>query len=464
MKKKISALRNKIKSFVAEKTLYLTFSLLSQVSNQRFIKLTYFAEKILTRDDPIIKVIVSEIRRYFAENHPCVELVRRILRGLNPRCRKALLKAFFINSTLKGACQCKEYADKEGFTPPFFLVLSPTMRCNLNCLGCSTRRYAKTEDLPIPIIDKLLNEAREMGIYFIVTQGGEMFLYQEMLSLYKKHRDIYFQVYTNGTLIDTKMARALVKLGNVAPMVSIEGFKQTTDQRRGSGVFDKIMQAMDNLRQAGCFFGASVCQTKYNTDEIISDEFFEMLLNRGCFIVWFFQFLPIGKDPDIDLMATPEQRHRLWKKVTEIRKRLPIFIGDFWNDGPFVGGCIAAGRRYVHINNKGDVEPCAFVHFSVDNIKNRTLKQALNSDFFRFLRTRQPFSNGNLLSPCMIIDDPDILRQAVIKTGAHPTHEGADVMLNGHIKGYLDEYSQKMRDITEPVWETIKDKTVKWSN
>jgi len=462
MVKKISILKNRIKSFFAEKTVSLTFSLLSQVSNERFIKLTYIAEKILTREDPIIKVIVSEIRRYFAENHPCVELVRRILRGLNPRCRKTLLKAFFINSTLKGASQCKEYADKEGFIPPFFLVLSPTMRCNLNCLGCSTRRYAKTDDLPIPIIDKLLNEAREMGIYFIVTQGGEMFVYEEMLALYKKHRDIYFQVYTNGTLIDRKMARALVKLGNVAPMVSIEGFKETTDQRRGRGVFDKIMQAMDNLRQAGCFFGASICQTKYNTDEIVSDEFFEMLLDKGCFIVWVFQFLPIGKDPDIDLMASPQQRHRLWKKVTEIRKRLPIFIGDFWNDGPFVGGCIAAGRRYVHINNKGDVEPCAFVHFSVDNIKNKTLKQALNSDFLKFLRSRQPFSNGNLLSPCMIIDDPDILRQAVIKTGARPTHEGADVILNGHIKARLDEYSQKMRDITEPVWETIKGKTIKW--
>lgn len=460
--KKSLVLKNKIKSFFAEQTLYLTFAFLSRVSNERLIKLTYIAEKILTRDDPIIKAAMSEIRRYFAQNHPCVELSRRILRELNPRCRKALIKAFFINSTLKGASQCRDYADKEGFTPPFFLVLSPTMRCNLNCVGCSTRRYAKVDDLPIPIIDKLLNESREMGIHFIVTQGGEMFVYEEMLDLYKKHRDIYFQVYTNGILIDKNMAKTLAKLGNVAPMVSLEGFKETTDQRRGSGVFDKIMQAMDNLRQAGCFFGASVCQTKYNTDEIISDEFFEMLLDKGCYIVWLFQFLPIGKDPDTDLMASPQQRHYLWKKVTEIRKRLPIFIGDFWNDGPFLGGCIAAGRRYVHINNKGDVEPCAFVHFSVDNIKNKTLKQALNSDFFRFLRSRQPFSNGNLLSPCMIIDDPDVLRQAVIKTGARPTHEGADVILNGHVRAGLDKYARKMRSITEPIWETIKDRNIKW--
>lgn len=185
------------------------------------------------------------------------------------------------------------------------------MRCNLNCLGCSTRRYQKDDDLPISIIDKILNEAKEMGIHFIVTQGGEMFVYKEMLEVYKRHRDVYFQVYTNGTLIDKAMSQTLAGLGNVAPMISIEGFRDSTDRRRGSGVFDKAMQAMDNLREAGCFFGASITQTRFNTDEITSDEFFEMLLKKGCFVSWFFQFLPVGKDPNLELMATAQQRDSL---------------------------------------------------------------------------------------------------------------------------------------------------------
>jgi len=291
-----------------------------------------------------------------------------------------------------------------------------------------------------------------------------MFVYEEMLDLYKKHKDMYFQVYTNGTFIDKEMAQTLARLGNVAPMISLEGFREITDRRRGKGVFDKAMQAMDNLREEGCFFGASITQTRNNTDEITADEFFELLLRKGCYVIWFFQFLPIGKDPDLNLMATPQQRNRLREKVYQIRARLPIFIGDFWNDGPFVGGCIAAGRRYVHINNKGDVEPCAFVHFAVDNIKNKTLKEALNSEFFKFLRSRQPFGRGNLLTPCMIIDEPEVLRQAIAQTGARPTHEGADVILDGAVKQGLDEYALQIAKITQDAWESIKDKIFKWQD
>jgi MoaA/NifB/PqqE/SkfB family radical SAM enzyme len=455
-------LKNRIKSIIATQVLSRSLPRLSRVSNAGLIRFTYLAERILVKDDPVIKNILNEIRRYFKENHPCVELARRLMRDLNPKCKNILVRNLFVNAIFKEASWSKEYADKIGFTPPWFLLLSPTMRCNLNCLGCSTRRYAKDDDLPIPIMDRLLSEAREMGIHFIVTQGGEMFVYDQMLDLYKRHKDIYFQVYTNGTLIDKKMAKIIAKLGNVTPMISLEGFQETTDRRRGKGIFDKAMQAMDFLRQEGCFFGASVTQTRLNTDEILSDAFFDMLIEKGCFVIWLFQFLPIGKDPDINLMPTPQQRNALRLKVGEIRSKRPIFIGDFWNDGHFLGGCIAAGRRYLHINNKGDIEPCGFVHFAVDNIKNTTLKEALNSEFFRFLRNRQPFGNGNLLTPCMIIDNPQVLREAITKTGARPTHEGAGVILNGPVKEGLDEYARQIHQITEPLWESMKDKVIKW--
>jgi len=451
----------KIKSKLAEIFLVNFLPLLKYLSNRQIVFLTYIGEKVLVRPDPIVEKSIKQIREYFKSGHPSIELVRRILKELNPNCKRKLIKNFFVNAIFKGVTKNKEYKEKYGFNPPWFLVLSPTMRCNLNCVGCSTRRYTKQDDLSIEIIDKILNEAKEMGIYFIVTQGGEMFVYDEMLEVYKRHSDVYFQVYTNGTLIDKKMANILAKLGNVAPMISLEGFEETTDRRRGKGVFKKVMQAMDNLREAGCFFGASVTQTRLNTDEITSDEFFQLLLKKGCFVIWFFQFLPIGKDPELELMALPEQRHKLYRKICQIRERLPIFIGDFWNDGPFVGGCIAAGRRYVHINNKGDVEPCAFIHFAVDNIKEKSLSEALNSPFMKSLRQLQPFSD-NLLTPCMIIDQPEILRQAVKITNARPTHQDAEVILDGEISKGLNEYAKRIQEITRPVWEEIKDKAVKW--
>lgn len=456
--KSLTTIRNQINAKIIATVVYS----LPFVSNRTLVKLMDFFEKFLKVEDPIIKIIISEAKKAFQANHPCVELGRRILTELNSKSKMRFFNALFINSAITNASKRRAFLEEEKFFPPWLLVLSPTMRCNLNCVGCSTRRYEKSGDLPIPIIDRVLKEAKDMGIYFVVTQGGEMFVYEEMMDLYKKHKDIYFQVYTNGTLIDRQMSKRIAGLGNVAPMISIEGFKESTDARRGTGVFDKAMAAMDNLRSQGCLFGASVCQTRYNSAEILSDDFFEMMLVKGCYIAWFFQFLPVGKDPDLERMATPRQRHDLWKKVREIRDRLPLFIGDFWNDGPFVNGCISGGRNYFHINNKGDVEPCAFVHFAVDNIKNKSLREALNSDFFKFIRSRQPFSDGNLLSPCMIIDDPDVLRQAVAKTGARPTHDGADLILTGDISKGLDEYAREMRELTSPVWEVMRKSQPKW--
>jgi len=356
----------------------------------------------------------------------------------------------------KGVDKCKEFTSKYGFEPPWFIVISPTMRCNLNCVGCSTRKYSKDSDLPIGIVDRLITEAKnEMGMHFIVTQGGEMFIYDDMWKLYEKHSDVYFQVYTNGTLINKEVASRLAKLGNVAPMISLEGFHKHTDARRGKGVFDKVMEAMDNLREAGVMFGFSVTQTRGNTEVVTSFEFIDMLIEKGACVGWYFQFLPIGKDPDTRLMATPEQRQKLRKFLEEVRATRPIFIGDFWNDGPFVGGCIAAGRRYIHINHKGDVEPCAFVHFAVDNIRDKSLVEALQSPFFTFLRSRQPFSE-NLLTPCMIIDNPHILREAVATCHVHPTHESADQILKGEIAKFLDEYAKKIKCLTEEEWQSLK--------
>ncbi len=444
---------SRIKEFIAYHASRKILALVPYFSKENLIRLTYLAERVLTKYDPQVIGAIREVRRYFKENHPCLELAKRIIKQLNPRCRDKLVENLFINAMFRGVDKCKEFAAKYGFEPPWFMVISPTMRCNLNCKGCSTRKYTKDTDLPIEVVDRIISEAKkEMGMHFIVTQGGEMFVYDEMWKLYEKHNDVYFQVYTNGTLIDKKVAQRLAKLGNVAPMISLEGFRKETDERRGKGVFDKVMQAMDNLREAGVLFGFSVTQTRTNTDVVTSFEFIDMLIEKGCYIGWYFQFLPIGKDPDISLVPLPEQRLKLKKFIEEVRATRPIFIGDFWNDGPFVGGCISSGRRYIHINHKGDVEPCAFVHFAVDNIKEKSLVEALNSDFFKFLRSKQPFSE-NLYAPCMIIDHPCILREAVRRFDAQPTHPDADQILKGEIARFLDEYSKKINEITQPEWE-----------
>ena len=448
-------LKAKIKNYTQIQAIKGLLSLLPRLSNKNLIKMTYLAEKVA--DSDWTKTQLREIRKYFKAGHPSVELAKRMARGLSPNCRDKFVRNFIVNAGIVGMNRHMEYTRSYGYEPPWFILFSPTMRCNLRCTGCSTRQYPKDTDLPLEIMDKVLAEAkRDMGIYFVVTEGGETFLRRDLLDFYARHNDVSFQVYTNGTLIDKQMAGRLAQLGNVAPIISVEGFEKETDERRGKGVWQKVMQAMDNLREEGVFFGFSATHHRHNTEAVTCDEFFDLMIAKGCYIGWFFQYLPLGKNPDLSLLALPEQRNKLRQAVVKIRNTKPIFIGDFWNDGPYVNGCIAA-RQYLHINNRGDAEPCAFVHFAVDNIRNKSLKDIMESPFFKDFRERQNAVgasraySGNMLTPCCVIDQPWVLREIVRQYGAYPT-DGAGDLLGGRIAGALDEYSKRMHEIYDPIW------------
>jgi MoaA/NifB/PqqE/SkfB family radical SAM enzyme len=364
-----------------------------------------------------------------------------------------------------GAKKRDEILAREGVKPPFNFLISPTMRCNLRCVGCYAANYSPDDDLELEVIDRVINEGKELGIYFVTTLGGEPFIRDDMWNVYRKHNDVLFQVFTNATLIDEEAATRLGRLGNVFPVISIEGFEEETDARRGQGTFQKIVAAMDHLRKAGVLFGFSAMLTRNNVDAIISDEFNDMLIANGCLFGWHFLYIPVGRDPDSSLMPTPEQRERIRiQGAARIRKQKPLLICDFWNDAPYVGGCIAGGRYYFHINAHGDVEPCIFVHFALDNIKNKSLWEAVRSPFFEAIRARQPYHH-NLLRPCMIIDHPTILREVCNECHPYPTHPGSESVVTS-MCGALDQYASGVAEILDPPWQSeFADKGFEpWSN
>lgn len=325
------------------------------------------------------------------------------------------------------------------------------MRCNLNCAGCYSRSYSAKDELNFSELDGILEEAKGMGIYFITISGGEPFIRKDLLDLYEKHNDLFFHVYSNGSLIDRGMAERLERPGNVAVMISLEGWEEETDARRGKGVFIKVMEAMDNLRQAGVLFGFSLTAHRHNFESISSPEFIDMLMGKGCYMGWYFMYIPVGKDPDIGFMLTPEQRNEMRNRVNFLRNTRPIFIGDFWNDGPYADGCIAGGQKYLHINAKGEVEPCVFIHFATDNIRNKSLKEALNSPFFQAIRKRRALKK-NPLSTCIIIDYPEILMEACEEANAYPTDTSAPMLFN-ELKGKIGSYSKRLNEIYDEVWQ-----------
>ena len=268
-----------------------------------------------------------------------------------------------------------------------------------------------------------------------------------------------FYAFTNGTLIDEEFCKDMQRLGNISLALSVEGFEEVNDSRRGSGCFEKVMHAMDLLKEHGLIFGTSICYTSKNYKTVTSDEFLDMLIDKGVRYAWYFHYMPVGNDAATDLLLTPEQREYMYHRIREIRGfegGKPIFVFDFQNDGEFVGGCIAGGRRYLHINAKGDVEPCVFIHYSNANIHDCSLLDALKSPLFQAYHDNQPF-NDNMLRPCPMLENPDKLGEMVKESKAVNTDYQSPETPE-HLKEKAAPYAENWTPTAEKLWNKEKEK------
>ncbi len=436
------------KRYSIEKFTANALSLLASTSAENLIRLTYLAEKIPKKESYREKI--RWIRTLFQSNHLGLAIAKRVLSETHPHHRKKLISNFIVNQLLVGTNRRKAFEAEKGFYPPDAMLISPTMRCNLNCYGCYSGVYSQ-EELPYEVLDRLMGECKEMGIHLVMMTGGEPFLRKDLFDLFEKHDDMMFQVYTNATLIDEKMIDRFAALGNVAPAISLEGLREETDGRRGKGQFDRIVKVMDGLRKAGIFFAVSTTQTSRNHEVLTSDAFVDFLVEKGCILLWNFHYVPIGREPDLSLMVTPEQRSRARERLAHFRATKPMLFVDFWNDGCLTQGCIAAGRKYFHVNARGDVEPCIFCHFASDNIKEKSLTEALNSPLFREMRSCQPFSE-NLFRACPLIDHPQKGREFALQHAKYFTHEGAEQLFTDFAPA-MDRYSEAYGKIAEDAWK-----------
>jgi MoaA/NifB/PqqE/SkfB family radical SAM enzyme len=422
--------------------------------NHKLFKITYrmvarLAEEVAQKDYYVRKI--RWIRDLFDRDHPSINIAKRFLRYPNPHHRKTIIQSFILNEMLLGTNKRKAFAQTPGgFYPPGMIVISPTMRCNLNCTGCYAGSYSKDE-LSLDTINRVLDQAKAMGTHFITVSGGEPFFRKDIFEVFRRHQDVAFLVFTHGGLIDERMAARIIDVGNVAPAISIEGFREHTDQRRGAGHFDRVMRAMDMLREAGVIFGYSATQTRENSDIVTSDAFIDMLRAKGCLLGFHFMYVPVGRDPDLTLMPTPAQRDQFRATLSRWRNTLDILFLDFWNDGPVIGGCMSGARKYCHINARGDVEPCVFCHFATHNIHNCSLQEALNSPLFQAIRTQQPF-HDNLLRACMLVDKPSVGREMAFTEGTYFTHEGAEVIFT-QLSGDIDRFADDYRTYADCAWE-----------
>ncbi len=292
----------------------------------------------------------------------------------------------------KSASKRRAALEKEGEHIPPFLIASITSSCNLHCAGCYSRCNNATVDTE-PVCQltdeewyKIFDEADELGISFILLAGGEPLLRYDIIEQAGKKQNILFPIFTNGTFMSEKYFDMFDKCRNLIPIMSIEGNKEVTDARRGEGVYDKLIANMDELYKRGLIFGSSVTVTTENINEVSSEEFINSLSAKGCKAVIYVEFVPVT-DESTELAPGDEERAFLAAEIARLREEHPemVFI-SFPGDEKSSGGCLAAGRGFFHINSHGGAEPCPFSPYSDINVKNTSLREAVNSKLFRTLQ------------------------------------------------------------------------------
>ncbi len=282
--------------------------------------------------------------------------------------------------------------ENEGVHIPLFLIASITGACNLACKGCYARanglcsEKAAQDHLTASQWDGIFDQAQEAGIPFVLLAGGEPFLRPDVLKAAAEHEGILFPVFTNGTMVDKGMLDLLDRHRNIKPVISLEGGKAVTDARRGDGVWELTQKTLESLRERKLLFGVSLTVTTENIGEVTSPDFLQSLFETGCRMVFFIEYVPVA--PGTEYLALEDNdRERLEKAQDELREQFPgmIFL-SFPGDEKQMGGCLAAGRGFFHINPSGGAEPCPFSPYSDISVKDHTLLQALGSPFFRKVR------------------------------------------------------------------------------
>ena len=379
----------------------------------------------------------------------------RLIKNSDPH----MLSTFLLNAGYEGGFRgyqtAQEMSQKYQCNIPWIVLMDPTSACNMHCTGCWAAEYGHKQNLSYEVMDRIITEGKELGIHAYLLTGGEPLVRKkDIIRLCEKHQDVAFHAFTNGTLIDDDFCKEMLRVGNFMVSVSIEGFEEANDGRRGNGHFEKAIHAMELMQSYKIPFGVSICYTSKNYQVVTSDEFLDMLIDKGCVFAWYFHYMPVGMNASTELLLTPEQRLYMKNRVREIRGLeggKEIFAIDFQNDGEFVHGCIAGGRLYCHINSAGDVEPCVFIHYSGANINEKSLLDCLRQPLFLKYHEGQPF-NENHLRPCPMLENPEILPKMVKETGAKSTDLEAPESAE-HLCGKCVEYAKNWESVADQVWQ-----------
>ncbi len=302
-------------------------------------------------------------------------------------------QAYFFYRTIrwqqKAARIRSQWEENDVHVPPI-MIFSVTDRCNLHCKGCYAQAIDRSSkgEMSKAKVRNIIEEARDLGISFMVIAGGEPFIRPEIVDIMKDFPEIIFLVFTNGLLIDDELLVKLRRQKNVVPLISLEGYADDTNERRGHGVYERLQRIITRVKNKGVFFGTSLTITRSTFDTLTSHDFISDLVDVGCKFFLFLEYTPI-KEGTEHWLLTDEQRGRTMRLMRSFRAKWPALFIAVPGDEEEIGGCLSAGRGFIHVSADGDVEPCPFAPYSDVNLKHVSLKDALQSEFLRAIRENQ---------------------------------------------------------------------------
>lgn len=382
------------------------------------------------------------------------DYLNRGLDELDPHVIKTTALNLGFEAMLSGTKTMHAMRKEHGCNIPWLILMDPTSACNLHCTGCWAAEYGNKLNLSYDEMSDIVKQGKELGIHFYMFTGGEPLVRRDdIIKLCKEHKDCEFLAFTNGTLVDQAFCDEMKSVGNLMLAISLEGSPEVNDFRRGEGVYGRVMDAMDLLKENGLIFGTSICYTSKNCESVTSKEFIDLMVDKGCRYALYFHYMPVGNDASVELLPTPEQRLATKNRIRAIRNLEHgegLFTMDFQNDGEYMDGCIAGGRNYFHINANGDAEPCVFIHYSDSNIRDHSLLEILKRPLFMAYHDNQPF-NENHLRPCPMLENPEILQRIVNETDVHSTDLQSPETVE-HLCGKCKPYAASWKPSADKVW------------
>lgn len=420
---------------------------------EEMLKLVDIMEKFMEGDE--LALNYDWIRGLVGDRQSALNgYINRGLDELDPHVIKTTALNLGFEAMLSGTKTMHAMRKEHDCNIPWLILMDPTSACNLHCTGCWAAEYGNKLNLSYDEMSDIVKQGKELGIHFYMFTGGEPLVRRDdIIKLCKEHNDCEFLAFTNGTLVDQKFCDEMKSVGNLMLAISLEGSPEVNDFRRGEGVYGRVMDAMDLLKENGLIFGTSICYTSKNCESVTSREFIDLMVSKGCCYALYFHYMPVGNDASVELLPTPEQRIATKNRIRAIRNLEHgegLFTMDFQNDGEYMDGCIAGGRNYFHINANGDAEPCVFIHYSDSNIREHSLLEILKRPLFMAYHDNQPF-NENHLRPCPMLENPEILQRIVNETGVHSTDLQSPESVE-HLCGKCKPYAASWKPSADKVW------------